>query len=77
MAQIDGKLVICDRCGERAFTKLKKTVTCGTNETIIEYEDLPKGWYLHYYFGDLCPKCAKEYEETQKKFFAKGEKTNG
>ena len=33
------------------------------------YEDLPEGWLRTEDRRDLCPDCAKKYEQTMKSFY--------
>lgn len=77
MTQINGRLTICDRCGEKVFSKYTgEGETDGGWTRWDKFEKLPEGWESHLdNIGMLCPKCNKEYHELIKKF--KGEANNG
>jgi hypothetical protein len=70
MAQINGRLTICDRCGEQVFSKYTgEGVTDGGYTRWDKFENLPDGWESHYDgIGMLCPKCNEEYKKLIENF---------
>ena len=69
MAEIKGRLTICDRCGEKVFSKcIGEGETDGGYTRWNKFEDLPDGWQYHSETGKLCPKCNAQYSEFIKKF---------
>lgn len=77
MAEIKGRLTICDRCGEKVFSQCNgEGETDGGFTRWNKFEPLPEGWESHYNgIGMLCPKCNKEYKKLIEKF--KQEANNG
>lgn len=64
--------VECDRC-HTAIT-VKQDPDGGTKAPnavnwMDRYEDLPEGWVRTEDHRDLCPDCAKKYEQTMKSFY--------
>lgn len=68
MAEIKGKLLTCDRCGEQIFLKHIKTDALDGGFTKREiYEETPEGWYSRNVSKDfvgkyafLCPECNRQ-----------------
>ena len=64
--------VECDRCHTAITVKqdLERS-TSAPNGIILpdRYEDLPEGWLRTEDHRDLCPDCAKKYEQTMKSFY--------
>ena len=74
MATIDGRKIICDRCGAEIFcAKIGEGETDGGWTKWDKFEPTPDGWGYHSGIGQLCPACNYEYEaildnfKTQKK----------
>lgn len=78
MAEQNGKLVICDRCGALVFLK-----TTGDGEADggwtrwNKFEPFPTGWSVlqtginkngYAESSRLCPKCSEEWEETMRAY---------
>lgn len=55
----NGVLLECDRCG--------KSILLWKNKD-GNFEEPPGDWG-HYSGKDLCPECAKEYEDVMREFF--------
>lgn len=69
MAEIKGRLTICDRCGEKVFSKcIGEGEADGGYTRWNNFEALPQGWEFHYEVGTLCPKCNKQYEKIIEEF---------
>ena len=69
MAQINGRLTICDRCEEKVFSKCTgEGELDGGYTRWNKFEDLPEGWGWHSETGRLCPKCNDEYNSLIEKF---------
>ena len=80
MAEIKGKITICDRCGEQVFSKcIGEGETDGGFTRWNKFEPLPEGWEYHLMVGLLCPKCNAEYKSLVEKFNQKveGWQSNG
>lgn len=63
--------VECDRC-HTAITVKQDTEGVRTPNSVNwmdRYEDLPEGWVRTGDHRDLCPDCAKKYEQTMKSFY--------
>lgn len=62
MAQINGQLIICDRCGETVFVKCAGEGEADGGYTLWnKFEAPPEGWDYHSEVGRLCPRCNQEY----------------
>lgn len=68
--EMNGKMIICDHCGEKVFLK-----TIGDGETDggftrwNKFEPKPDGWERPSFdIGLLCPKCSAEYHEILRNF---------
>lgn len=62
MAEMNGKLIICDRCGETAFLKCAgEGELDGGYTRWNKFEPEPDGWDYHSEIGRLCPGCNQEY----------------
>lgn len=73
MSEIIGRLTICDRCGEKVFSKYTgEGELDGGYTRWNKFEDLPDGWDFHSETGRLCPKCNGEYIDLIKKFKSRG-----
>lgn len=69
MAQINGKLVICDRCGATTFRKCAGEGEADGGFTRWNvFEPLEDGWKSRYEIGMLCPECNEKYESIQNAF---------
>ena len=69
MAEIKGRLSICDRCGEKAFSKcIGEGELDGGYTRWNKFEPLPDGWEYVSTLGLLCPKCNEEYKKLIEKF---------
>lgn len=69
MAEVNGKLVICDRCGKTVFLKCtgEKEMDGGFTRWNT-FEPLPTTWGRHHEVGTLCPDCDVEYVTMINKF---------
>ena len=84
MAELKGKLLTCDRCGEQIFLKhIKSDALDGgfTNREI--YDDTPSGWYSRNVGKDfvckyalLCPECNRLCGELLAGFMGGRESVN-
>lgn len=62
MAEVNGKMIICDRCGATAFLKcVGEGERDGGYTRWNKFEPAPEGWGNHYDVGRLCPACNEEY----------------
>lgn len=73
MSELIGKLLICERCGEKAFSKYVKTEEFDAGYTRVnEFEKIP-GWDRapkeNDDYGTLCPTCYLLYKQTLKIFW--------
>jgi hypothetical protein len=72
MAAINGKLIICDRCGETAFLKcVGEGEMDGGFTRWNKFEPTPDGWGNHRETGLLCPCCDLEYTKLVEMFKTK------
>lgn len=62
----EGKLYICDRCGETVFCEVKMSVPDGMSGRTFNYEK-SKHWG-RYDGKDLCPICTKQYLAMMNQF---------
>lgn len=74
MSELIGRLLICERCGEKAFSKYVKTEEFDGGYTRInDFEEIP-GWDRapkeNGNYGTLCPNCYLAYEQTMKNFWS-------
>lgn len=71
MSRENGRLIMCDRCGETVFTK-----TVGDGELDggftrwNKFEPIPNGWGVHKN-KDLCPTCNSEWNKIETEFMNK------
>ena len=64
MAQVKGRLSICDRCGKTIFSKVTgEGETDGGYTRWNKFEELPEGWKNYYEVGLLCPDCNAIYHK--------------
>ncbi len=76
MATTKGKLIECDKCGEKVFLKLiGKDYYDGGYSSQDKFEEMPENWLyralpLYCY---LCPTCNREITKILKEFW--GEKS--
>lgn len=69
MAEVNGKLCTCDRCGKTVFLR-----TTGDGEADggwtrwNKFESYPDGWEYIHEVGRVCPACSKEYRELLSRF---------
>ena len=69
MAHINGRLTMCDRCGEKTFSKCNgEGEMDGGYTRWNKFEELPNGWDYHSETGMLCPKCNEKYNVILEKF---------
>lgn len=64
--------VECDRCHTAITVKQDPERAVRTPNGINlpdRYEDLPEGWVRTGDHRDLCPDCAKKFEQTMKSFY--------
>lgn len=74
MSELIGKLLIRERCGEKAFSKYIKTEDFDGGFTRVnEFEKIP-GWDCapkeNDDYGTLCPNCYLAYKQTLKNFWS-------
>ena len=69
MAEIKGKLTVCEKCGEWHFSKLlgRKDFDGGYTHT-DEFEELPEGWAYYTGIGTLCPTCGNALKRLVRDF---------
>ena len=70
MAEIKGALIMCDRCGISAFTKLGDYDSI---ETPHDWHKVRFGTRLQDY--NLCPSCNEEFELAKRSFFSEVART--
>lgn len=69
MADVNGKLVSCDRCGTQIFLKCTGEGETDSGFTRWNmFETFPQGWEQHYEVGLLCPECNEKYKELVNTF---------
>lgn len=69
MAEVNGKLQSCDRCGETVFLKvIGEGEADGGFTRWNKFEKAPDGWERCFEVGLLCPKCNEEYKNLLKWF---------
>ena len=69
MAEVNGKLVTCDRCGAQVFLKCTdENERDGGYTRWNTFEDFPEGWNYHSSVGRLCPDCNRKYEDMISEF---------
>lgn len=64
--------VECDRCHTAITVKQDLEGSSSAPNGIFlpdRYEDLPEGWVRTGDHRDLCPDCAKKFEQTMKSFY--------
>lgn len=64
--------VECDRCHTVITLKQDRngsTIGPAASSWADCYEDLPEGWLRTKDHQDLCPDCAKKYEQMMKSFY--------
>lgn len=63
MAEANGKLVSCDRCGTQIFLKCTgERERDGGFTRWNTFEPFPEGWEYHIEVGRLCPACNEKYK---------------
>ena len=68
MAEIKGRLTVCDRCGKEIFNKaVSEEELDGGFTKWTKFESLPKGWSRHE-GKNLCPDCASEWNKIETAF---------
>lgn len=78
MAEVNGKLVSCDRCNEKVFLKcIVVGELVGGYPIWKVFEPLPNGWDSHSEVGTLCPKCNVEYRHLINSFMGTVEEVEG
>ena len=74
MAEVNGKLISCDRCGKIAFLKCTgEGETDGGFTRWNNFEPDPPGWGYLREVGRLCSDCNSEYNRLLENFKSKGE----
>lgn len=69
MAEVNGKLVSCDRCGDTVFLKcIGEGETDGGFTRWNKFEPLHDGWTYCNGVGRLCPKCTEQFNKMLKNF---------
>jgi hypothetical protein len=68
MATYNGRLLVCDRCGETVFCECT-----GEGETDGGYTRWNKfkpaeGWSVEVDIGNMCPRCTESYNEVIRQF---------
>ena len=67
--KMNGRLIICDRCGKEQFFKhIGDGETDGGFTRWNKFEEA-KGWSNEYKIGDLCPECTEEFQRMKERFF--------
>ena len=63
--------VECDRCHTAITVKqdLEGATRVNGINWMDRYEDLPEGWVRTEDHRDLCPDCARKFEQTMKSFY--------
>ena len=65
--------VECDRCHTAITLKQDRDGSTREPNAVAQlmdcYEDLPEGWLRTKDHQDLCPDCAKKYEQMMKSFY--------
>ena len=63
--------VECDRCHTAITVKqdLEGATRVNGINLPYRYEDLPEGWVRTGDHRDLCPDCARKFEQTMKSFY--------
>lgn len=72
----DGRLYVCDRCGEKDFFKRTKVESLSGGYEHVGVYELADGW-TYSYGKDLCPSCSKSFDQLKESFFTKTEEYNG
>lgn len=68
MGAVNGRMYICDRCGATEFVKHTGTRDGDGGYTVWDtFDPLSPGWAVKNYH-QLCPKCAKAFDELEKRF---------
>lgn len=71
MAEVNGKLVTCDRCGAQVFLKCTgERERDGGFTRWNTFEPFPEGWENHYEVGRICPDCNSKYKSIISNFMA-------
>lgn len=69
MAEVNGRLIICDRCGTTTFCKCTgEGERDGGYTRWNKFEPTPEGWGWHNETGRLCPCCNFEYNKLIESF---------
>lgn len=77
MAEVNGKLVSCDRCETKIFLKCTgEGERDGGFTRWNTFEPFPEGWEWHSEVGRLCPACNEKYKALVNTFMTEG-RANG
>lgn len=77
MAEMNGQLVSCDRCGTQIFRKCAgEGEADGGFTRWNKFEPYPEGWEYVSDIGRVCPECNKKYKELLNTFMS-GVNDNG
>lgn len=69
MAQVNGCLTTCDRCGKTIFRRaIGEGETDGGFTRWNKFEPMPTGWKSHADTDLLCDECEKEYQRIIREF---------
>lgn len=72
MAEVNGRLLICDRCGKSVFIKyVGEGEADGGFTRWNKFEDPPDGWAYHTPTVRLCPECNNLYLSIMADFMKK------
>lgn len=78
--QLTGKLVVCDRCGKKAFRKYigREEFDGGYTvenkfEELKDWKTIPDLKFLSQSRADVCPSCYEEYKRILTKYYSSGE----
>lgn len=66
--KINGRLLICDRCGKEQFFKHINDGEMDGGFTRWNNFESSDGWSHEYEIGDLCPECTEEFEILKEEF---------
>lgn len=75
MAKIEGRQLICDRCGKSIFLNLLGSVTRDGGFSVDRNYEKAEGWEWISHFGDLCPDCVARWKFISDDFMRTGKVT--
>lgn len=68
MAQYNGRLTICDRCGAKGFARTTGDGDADGGYTRWNKFEPLEGWTYVTGIGSMCPECSTEWERTKGAF---------